>query len=156
MIQIISGVFVVVAALAIFLGRGGTGLPFPDVFPLLGAGGAAAVAAAGSLIALHGLYRRSRLNGHGDQRWLRMLGLMGVSVLTIFVVALLVPQWADTLNILSVGGFPLGFYMAAQGCLIALAAAVFVIASKQDALDAEDAAAATTPPLDGSSPGSAA
>jgi putative solute:sodium symporter small subunit len=50
-----------------------------------------------------------------------------------FVIHLFV----DSLNGIVIFGFPLGFYMAAQGSLIAFVVLLFWFASAQDAVDRE-------------------
>jgi putative solute:sodium symporter small subunit len=42
------------------------------------------------------------------------------------------------LNGIRIGGFPLGFYMAAQGSLIAFVIMLFVFARRQDAIDEQE------------------
>jgi putative solute:sodium symporter small subunit len=46
--------------------------------------------------------------------------------------------FVDSLNAIKILGFPLGFYMAAQGSLIAFVVMLFVFASRQDAIDREE------------------
>ncbi len=60
-----------------------------------------------------------------------VLAMLGLLVLFAFVVHL----FADTLNAIVILGFPLGYYMAAQGSLVALVAMLFVFAIRQDSID---------------------
>lgn len=46
--------------------------------------------------------------------------------------------FVDALNKITVLGFPLGFYMAAQGSLIAFVIMLFIFAARQDAIDREE------------------
>jgi len=56
------------------------------------------------------------------------------------LLALVVPSLVQALNIVSVLAFPLGFFMAAQGSLIALALVAILSARRQDRVTAaEDA-----------------
>lgn len=49
--------------------------------------------------------------------------------------------FVDTLNQFKVLGFPLGFYMAAQGSLIIFVVMLFLFASRQDTIDREEGVA---------------
>lgn len=55
--------------------------------------------------------------------------------------AFIVHAFAEPLNAIKLIGFPLGYYMAAQGSLIAFVALLFIHARKQD--DVERDAAST-------------
>ena len=46
--------------------------------------------------------------------------------------------FVSSLNEIRFLGFPLGFYMAAQGSLIAFVVMLFVFARRQDAIDREE------------------
>lgn len=46
--------------------------------------------------------------------------------------------FVENLNNIKFLGFPLGFYMAAQGSLIAFVVMLFIFASRQDAIDREE------------------
>jgi putative solute:sodium symporter small subunit len=52
-----------------------------------------------------------------------------------------VHMFVDQLNAIKIAGFPLGFYMAAQGSLIAFVAMLFVFASRQEAIDRQEGVA---------------
>jgi len=58
-------------------------------------------------------------------------------VLFSFVVHFFVEQ----LNSVKILGFPLGFYMAAQGSLIVFVVMLFVFAKRQDTIDREEGVA---------------
>jgi putative solute:sodium symporter small subunit len=49
--------------------------------------------------------------------------------------------FVNPLNQIKFLGFPLGFYMAAQGSLIAFVAMLFVFAKRQDTIDREEGVA---------------
>jgi putative solute:sodium symporter small subunit len=49
--------------------------------------------------------------------------------------------FVDALNKVVILGFPLGFYMAAQGSLIAFVVMLFAFARKQDSIDREEGVA---------------
>ncbi len=49
--------------------------------------------------------------------------------------------FVNQLNSIVILGFPLGFYMAAQGSLIAFVVMLFLFAKRQDAIDREEGVA---------------
>jgi putative solute:sodium symporter small subunit len=61
---------------------------------------------------------------------------------TMFVLWLffsfIIHFFVDSLNTISFLGFPLGFYMAAQGSLIAFVVMLFIFAKRQDAIDRQE------------------
>ena len=57
--------------------------------------------------------------------WRRTRNLMWVTLTIWFVFAFLVHWFADALNGASFLGFPLGFYMAAQGSLVVFVVLIF-------------------------------
>jgi putative solute:sodium symporter small subunit len=76
-----------------------------------------------------------------DRYWRRTSTLMwtmfAIWVFFSFVIHFFVYQ----LNEIQFLGFPLGFYMAAQGSLIAFVAMLFVFAAAQDRIDREEGVA---------------
>ena len=61
-----------------------------------------------------------------------------ITVLVIWFFFSFVVHWfADSLNAVSFLGFPLGFYMAAQGSLIAFVILIFFLAHRQGKIDEE-------------------
>jgi putative solute:sodium symporter small subunit len=61
-----------------------------------------------------------------------------ITVLVIwFVFSIAVFWFADALNTISFLGFPLGFYMAAQGSLIIFVVLIFWLAHRQNKIDEE-------------------
>jgi len=69
--------------------------------------------------------------------WRRTSSLMWTMLAIWFVFSFVVHFFAPSLNKISFLGFPLGFYMAAQGSLIVFVVAIFWYASKQNQIDAE-------------------
>ena len=49
--------------------------------------------------------------------------------------------FVNSLNSISILGFPLGFYMAAQGSLLAFVIMLFYFAKRQDTIDREEGVA---------------
>ena len=61
-----------------------------------------------------------------------------ITVLVIwFIFSIGVHWFADALNAISFLGFPLGFYMAAQGSLIIFVVLIFYLANRQNKIDEE-------------------
>ncbi len=62
-----------------------------------------------------------------------MLVMLGLWIFFGFVIHMFV----NALNNIVILGFPLGYYMAAQGSLIAFVVMLFIFARKQNAIDEE-------------------
>ena len=75
--------------------------------------------------------------GQLAEHWRRTRSLMIVHIIIWFVFSYLVHWFAPQLNKFSVFHFPLGFYMAAQGSLIAFVIQLFVFVKQQDKVDRE-------------------
>jgi len=50
-------------------------------------------------------------------------------------------MFVDQLNTITILGFPLGFYMAAQGSLLAFVVMLFIFAKRQDTIDRQEGVA---------------
>ncbi|MET4699903.1 putative solute:sodium symporter small subunit [Constrictibacter sp. MBR-5] len=75
--------------------------------------------------------------------WAKTKRLM-ITCLVIWALAsFVVHAFVSTLNEIVIMGFPLGFYMAAQGSLIIFVVLIFWFASRQDAIDREFGVAET-------------
>jgi putative solute:sodium symporter small subunit len=72
-----------------------------------------------------------------QEHWQRTRGLMWVTLGVWFVFSFVIHFFAAALNEVVIIGFPLGFYMAAQGSLIVFVILIFWFASKQNAIDEE-------------------
>ncbi len=77
------------------------------------------------------------MNSDQATHWRRTRSLMWVTLAIWFVFSFLVHWFADALNGASFLGFPLGFYMAAQGSLIVFVVLIFWFARTQDRIDRE-------------------
>ena len=77
------------------------------------------------------------MNGDQAAYWRRTRGLMWVTLAIWFVFSFVVHWFADALNGASFLGFPLGFYMAAQGSLVVFVVLIFWFARAQDKIDRE-------------------
>ncbi|NKC33008.1 DUF4212 domain-containing protein [Roseomonas sp. BU-1] len=73
----------------------------------------------------------------GEAYWARTSGLMWTMLAIWAVAGFGVHLFATSLNTITVFGFPLGFYMAAQGSLIIFVVSLFWFARKQNAIDEE-------------------
>lgn len=141
MIEIGCGVIVTAVALAILTGAASAlNLPVPDLYPLVGIWGTAAILITGLLLALHGAYRRLLERRIAGRHALRSTSLMLTSLLSVGLLAFAVPQLVEPLNIVKLAGFPAGFYAAAQGALVVLVIIAFIAAARQEEIDRQDGA----------------
>jgi len=69
--------------------------------------------------------------------WSRTSGLMWTMLAIWFLAGFGVHLFAPQLNSIRIIGFPLGFYMAAQGSLIIFVVSLFWFARKQNEIDEE-------------------
>jgi putative solute:sodium symporter small subunit len=69
------------------------------------------------------------------EHWRRTRRLMIIHILIWFVFAYLVHWFAGNLNAARFIGFPLGYYMAAQGSLFAFVIQLFIFVKQQDKID---------------------
>ena len=77
------------------------------------------------------------MNSDQTTHWRRTRRLMWVTLAIWFVFSFVVHWFADALNGASFLGFPLGFYMAAQGSLLVFVVLIFWFARAQDRIDRE-------------------
>jgi putative solute:sodium symporter small subunit len=69
--------------------------------------------------------------------WQKTRGLMLVILAAWFIFSFVIHFWAPQLNQIRIIGFPLGYYMAAQGSLIAFVLMCAWNAKAQDRIDNE-------------------
>ncbi len=69
--------------------------------------------------------------------WSKTSGLMWTMLIIWAVFGFGIHFFVNTLNEIKFLGFPLGFYMAAQGSLIVFVVMLFWFARRQNAIDAE-------------------
>lgn len=72
-----------------------------------------------------------------QEYWRKNLRITGILLAIWFVVTYVVAFFAPSLNEISFLGFPLGFYMAAQGALIIYVLVIFFYARYMNRLDKE-------------------
>jgi putative solute:sodium symporter small subunit len=70
-----------------------------------------------------------------NEHWAATRGLMFKTLGIWLIFAFIIHFFAATLNGTSILGFPMGFYMAAQGSLIVFVVLLFWFASAQDKID---------------------
>jgi putative solute:sodium symporter small subunit len=75
---------------------------------------------------------------HTERYWTRTSRLMWIMFSLWLVFGFLVHFFVRELNSLTFAGFPLGFYMAAQGSLMAFVIMLFVFAWRQDVIDRQE------------------
>jgi len=76
-----------------------------------------------------------------DRYWRRTSTLMWTMLALWVFFSFVVHLFVDQLNSIQFLGFPLGFYMAAQGSLIAFVVMLFFFAYAQDKIDREEGVA---------------
>jgi putative solute:sodium symporter small subunit len=69
--------------------------------------------------------------------WEKTRRLMWISLAIWAFFSFVIHMFVFQLNEIVILGFPLGFYMAAQGSLIAFVVMLFVFAKQQDRIDRE-------------------
>ena len=79
--------------------------------------------------------------GGEDRYWKRTSSLMWTMMALWLFFSFVIHFFVNSLNGISILGFPLGFYMAAQGSLIAFVVMLFVFAKRQDTIDREEGVA---------------
>jgi putative solute:sodium symporter small subunit len=72
-----------------------------------------------------------------EAHWAKSRSLMWTALVIWFVFSFGIHFFAPALNGIVILGFPLGFYMAAQGALIVFVWLIFWFASKQNQIDEE-------------------
>ncbi|MEZ5786759.1 MAG: DUF4212 domain-containing protein [Xanthobacteraceae bacterium] len=81
--------------------------------------------------AMQQLDEQERASSH----WQATTRLMWITLAIWFFFGYVVQMFVNVLNKIVIAGFPLGFYMAAQGNLIAFVVILFVFAKAQDKID---------------------
>lgn len=131
---LVAGALVLVAgAMGIVVAPSGV-----DLFPLFGVIGTALVFAAGVFLVASGRTRRA-IAQHPERRHaLRSTRLTIVALLLVAALAIGLFLSPGPFNLVRVGGFPMGYYFAAQGALVALVILAFWWAARQNRIDVEE------------------
>ena len=77
----------------------------------------------------------------GARYWARTSTLMWTMFTLWVIFSFVVHMFVEKLNAITILGFPLGFYMAAQGSLVFFVIMLFVFAKRQDVIDREEGVA---------------
>ena len=72
-----------------------------------------------------------------ERHWDKTRTLMFIMLGLWFFFGFVIHLFVNTLNQITILGFPLGFYMAAQGSLIVFVIMLFWFAKRQDSIDRE-------------------
>ena len=72
-----------------------------------------------------------------EAHWKKTRSLMIIHLSIWFIFSFVVHWFATNLNSISFIGFPLGYYMAAQGSLFAFVVQLFIFVKQQDKVDRE-------------------
>ena len=75
--------------------------------------------------------------GQATEYWRKTRNLMWFCLIVWFVFGFGVHFFVNTLNQITILGFPLGFYMAAQGSLIVFVILIFWFSHRQNQIDEE-------------------
>lgn len=109
-----------------------------DLFPLVGAVGTGLILAVGVLLVAAGRTRRAIAHHPERRHALRSARLTTVALLFVAALAIGLPLSPGPFNLVRVGGFPMGYYFAAQGALVGLVILAFWWAARQSRIDAEE------------------
>ena len=72
-----------------------------------------------------------------EQHWGKTKSLMFVTLFIWFIFSFVIHAFVNALNEIVILGFPLGFYMAAQGSLIVFVILCFWFSARQNKIDEE-------------------
>tara|TARA_B100001996_G_C18391616_1_gene489392 strand:+ start:318 stop:578 length:261 start_codon:yes stop_codon:yes gene_type:complete len=72
-----------------------------------------------------------------EKHWEKTKGLMTLTLIIWFVFGYLIFMFGSSLNSASFLGYPLAYYMCAQGSIIAFVVLIFWFANKQESIDEE-------------------
>jgi putative solute:sodium symporter small subunit len=78
-----------------------------------------------------------KLTERQHEYWRKNIGLTAVLLAIWFVVTYVVSFFARDLNAITLFGWPLGFYMGAQGALVVYVVIIFYYAHRMNKLDKE-------------------
>jgi putative solute:sodium symporter small subunit len=76
--------------------------------------------------------------GNGERHWQRTTSLMWLNLILWITFSFIIHMFSVQLNAIKFMGFPLGFYMAAQGSLVIFVVMLFWFARAQDKIDREE------------------
>ena len=77
------------------------------------------------------------MSSNHEAHWKDTSRLTVITLLLWFFFSIVVHAFGSSLNSISFLGFPLGYYMAAQGSLLAFVIIIFWTSSRQEKIDAK-------------------
>ena len=77
------------------------------------------------------------MSSNEEAWWSKTKNLMFICIAVWFLAGYFIHFFVIPLNSIVILGFPLGFYMAAQGALIVFVVLVFWFSGRQDSIDRE-------------------
>lgn len=78
---------------------------------------------------------------NAERHWSRTSALMWIMLILWATFSFFIHMFVEQLNTITVLGFPLGFYMAAQGSLLAFVLMLFFFQKRQDSIDRQEGVA---------------
>lgn len=78
---------------------------------------------------------------NAERHWSRTSSLMWIMMALWVFFSFVIHWFVNDLNTIKVMGFPLGYWMAGQGSLLAFVIMLFVFSSRQEAIDREEGVA---------------
>ena len=78
---------------------------------------------------------------NAERHWSRTSALMWIMLILWATFSFFIHMFVEQLNTITILGFPLGFYMAAQGSLLAFVVMLFIFAKRQDTIDRQEGVA---------------
>ena len=72
-----------------------------------------------------------------EKHWEKTKGLMILTLIIWFVAGYLIFMFGSSLNSANFLGYPLAYYMCAQGSIVAFVVLIFWFANKQESIDEE-------------------
>lgn len=138
-VEVVLGLLITAAAVALALGAARLMMPIASA----SFGQSLPLASLGAAIAAHGLSGRKLRYGLHEASLSWRAAFYTLLATTLCAALPLAVEWLD---LITVAGFPFGFYMTAQGLLILFAILAFRAATHLDALDNEISSA---PPFEG-------
>ncbi len=78
---------------------------------------------------------------NAERHWSRTSALMWIMLILWATFSFFIHMFVDQLNTITILGFPLGFYMAAQGSLLAFVIMLCIFAKRQDTIDRQEGVA---------------
>ena len=72
-----------------------------------------------------------------EKHWEKTRGLMIITLIIWFIFSILIFVFGEEMNTVSFLGYPLAYYMSAQGSIIIFVVLIFWFANRQEKIDEE-------------------